>query len=263
MKKTFLVLSFVLVFFSCERITTEERKLLLEDDIAVVNGFNGYFSDLNFDISSFANKTSQNIVDFINETNITLDSIKGLTKDVAYKDISTYSMGYECGGTAGFIPHSILNYNLNGKNYSINISEDKEMKFDSIIRINKEFYLLLGGHKAYSNAHSEIAYIIKISDKQIDIDYPAFVNRPYLNFINGVYEYDSANAVLKFQGEEHQKIHEIFNHKDKYRKFAEDTISSRKLYEMIKGLRYFETKSFILKFNGNNFERIDDEDDFG
>jgi hypothetical protein len=99
---------------------------------------------------------------------------------------------------------------------------------------------------------------IKITDV-IDLNYPAFVDRPFLNFYNGEYTYK--NNLLKFETEMTQNLKDVFLHKDKYRKFAKDSISSNKLYEMINGVRYYDNKSFILRFNGKNFERYDKKDE--
>lgn len=234
-----------------------EKKIQIVIDSGQIYEFN---PNSTFDIISHTENTTKDIVNFINTYNKNPDSIKGLKKNAEIKNIKTYSYGFWSGGTRGFVTYSILTINKNNSFLAANISENIEARFDSIIKLNNEFYLLLGGDKAYSSTYSSIAYLVKITDK-IDLEYPAFANRPFLSFYNGTYEYDKSTKLLKFQGESHEKIHEIFNYKDKYRKFANDSLSSEKLYKMIRGERYFETKSFVLKFNGKNFERFDNEAD--
>ena len=235
-----------------------EKKIQVVIDSGQIYEFN---PNSTFDIISYTENTTKDIVNFINKYNKNPDSIKGLEKNVDFENIKTYSYGFWSGGTRGFVTYSILTINKDNSFFAANISENIEARFDSIIKFDKEFYLLLGGDKAYSNAYSNIAYLVKITDNRIDLKYPAFVNRPFLSFYNGTYEYDNSTKLLKFKGEDYEKIHAVFSYKDKYRKYADDSLSSKKLYEMIRGDRYYDTKSFVLRFNGGNFERFDKEDE--
>lgn len=212
-----------------------------------------------FDIIAHTENTTKDIVNFINKYNKNPDSIKGLEKNAEFENVKIYSYGFWSGGTRGFVTYSILTVEKENSFIAANISENIQARFDSIIKMDKEFYLLLGGDKAYSSAVSSIAYLVKISDK-IDLEYPAFVNRPFLNFYNGEYAYDFKTKLLKFKGEDYERLDEVFGYKDKYTKFADDSLSSKKLSEMIKGERYYDTKCFVLKFNGKYFERFDKQD---
>lgn len=235
----------------------EQRIKVVADSINIYE-FN---PNAQFDISAYIDSTSQDIVHFINTYQINPDSIKGLKRDVVFDNMKIYSYGFWSGGTRGFITYSILTINKGNAFLATNLAETIEGQYDSIVKLDNEFYLFFGGDKAYSNTYYNLAYLIKINDK-IDLDYPAFVNRPFLNFYNGTYEYDPNTKLLKFQGERHEPISETFNDKAKYRKYAEDSLAAEQLYEMIEGELYYDTKSFVLKFNGKNFERYDQDDEF-
>ncbi len=262
----------IIVFFSCEQ-PAENQKLLqekqtfeqadiyekIEKEIQLVNDSSFIYENnpySTFDISSYTENATKDLVNFINEYNLNPDFIKGLKNNASLENTKTYSYGYWSGGTRGFITYSILTIKRGSKFLAANLSENIEARFDSIIKLNDEFYLLLGGDKADGSAYDNIAYVIRLTDK-IDVTYPAFVNRPFLNFSNGTYKYDNSKSLLIFQGEDYERIDEIFNYKNKYRKYSSDSLSSIELYKMIKGERYFDTKSFILQFNGKNFERFD------
>ncbi len=216
------------------------------------------FSDFAIDLDVVITNVSNDIVNFINTNSINPDSIKGLEKNAVLKNITTYSYGYWSGGTSGFVTYSILVVKKNGKYIAANLAENIEGKYDKIIKLNSDLFLFLGDDKAYSSARFYLAYVIKITD-EIDLNYPAFIDRPFLNFYNGEYTYN--NNLLKFETEMTQNLKDVFLHEDKYRKFAKDSISSYKLYEMIKGIRYYENRNFILRFNGKNFERYDKKDE--
>lgn len=213
-----------------------------------------------FDIVSYTENTTKDIVNFINKYHQDPETIKGLEMNAALENIKIYSYGYWSRGTRGFVTHSILTIEKENSFFAANISENIEARFDSIIKLNNEFYLFLGGDKAYSSAYSNIAYVVRITDK-IDLKYPAFVNRPFLNFYNGQYEYDFKTKLLKFTGENYEQLDKVFGYKDKYAKFADDSMASTKLFEIIQGERYYNTKSFVLKFNGKHFERSDKQAD--
>lgn len=274
------IITFVLVvlLFSCNQKSLEKRNVLqsqektfefsntyeqLEKKIQVVID-SGQVYEFNpnssFDIISYTENTTKDIVNYINNFNKNPDSIKGLEKNVEFENVKIYNYGFWSGGTRGFVTYSILTLEKENSYIAANISENIQARFDSIIKLDKEYYLLLGGDKAYSSAISSIAYLVKITDK-VDLEYPAFVNRPFLNFYNGEYEYDFKTKLLKFKGEDYERLDKVFGYKDKYTKFADDSLSSKKLYEMIKGERYYDTKSFVLKFNGKHFERFDKQDE--
>ncbi|HRN80277.1 MAG TPA: hypothetical protein PLR46_08335 [Ferruginibacter sp.] len=236
-----------------------EASMQLEQRIQmIIDSSTIYISDPHstFNITAHTEATTQELVHFINNQQTNPENIKGLEKNATFENISTYSYGYWSGGTRGFITYSILTVQKDNRFYAANISSEIEARFDSIIPLNDSLFLLLGGDKAYSSAYAHIAYMVKITDT-IDIHYPAFINRPFLNFYNGAYTYNQHTKQLMFQGEIRERIDEVFAYPDKYRHYANDSVSSVKLYEMIRGIRYDETKSFVLQFNGKHFERLD------
>lgn len=233
-----------------------EKKIQVVIDNSQIYEFN---PNSTFDIIGHTENTTKDIVNFINKYNKNPNSIKGLEKNAELENVKIYSYGFWSGGTRGFVTYSILTIEKENSFIAANISENIQARFDSIIKLDEEFYLLLGGDKAYSSVISSIAYLVKITDK-IDLEYPAFVNRPFLNFYNGEYAYDFKTKLLKFKGEDYERLDEVFGYKDKYTKFADDSLSSKKLSEMIKGERYYDTKCFVLKFNGKYFERFDKQD---
>src|SRR5690606_5515030 len=103
--------------------------------------------------------------------------------------------------------------------------------------LNSELYLLFGYDKAFGSTYSHVVHIVRITD-EIDLEYPAFVNRPFLSFYNGKFEYDEVNKLLKFSGEEFENIREALASKEKYGRFTDDSLSSSQLYEILAGDSY-------------------------
>jgi len=208
-----------------------------------------------FDLATFTENTTRDMVHFITRYNGNPDSIRGLEKNAELGTLRTYSYGYWSGGTRGFVPHSILTVGRDSSFLAANLAQTIEARFDTIIQLSDELYLLFGTAKAYSNTHSHIAYVVRITE-EIDTDYPAFVNRPFLNFYNGTYTYDRRTQLLSFQSEEHQRIEQVFSHTDKYGNYAKDALASQKLYELIRNENDGPTKRFQLQFINNRFERV-------
>jgi len=208
-----------------------------------------------FDLASFTENTTLDIVHFINRYNGNPDSIRGLEKSAELGALRTYSYGYWSGGTRGFVTHSILTVIRDSSFIAANLAQEIEAYFDTIIQLSDHLYLLFGVAKAYSNTHSHIAYVVRITE-EIDTEYPAFVNRPYLNFYNGTYTYDRRTKLLSFQSEDDQRIEQVFGNTDKYGKYAEDSLASQKLYELIRNENDGAVKQFQMQFIHNRFERV-------
>jgi len=216
-------------------------------------------NEKNIDVDDLSKKLSKKIVNYINnQKKYDLKKILNLDCELKDEKIQVYSFGYDCGGTRGYITFPILKWIYNNKTYSYNLSEKINCEFEKITKLNSDLYLFQGFEKGYSNHYQSIVYVIKIKNDSINVNYEAFSKRPYLNFYNCEYLYNTKSKILKFQPGEYcdwEDISKIFYYEDKYNEFAKDSTSAKEIYNMIFE-EYNDFKTFHLKFNGKKFEAI-------
>src|SRR5690606_21739405 len=251
------------LFIGCSR--KENEIVIIEKNVADLAGYmyqpenSEYYNDLI--IEKVSEKTADLIEKTINLEKIDIAQIQGLSKNAELKNISVYSFGYDCGGTRGYITYPVIQWKNNNEPKAKDISLSMNFKVNQIVELNQseELYLLIGYEKGDGSCHQSIAYVIKINENGMDLKYPAFIKRPYLNFCNGDFSYDHNKKILNFKMDKEsnpEDLSNIFYYGDKYREFKNDTLSAKLLYEMI-AENYYQNKQFNLQFNGKHFVSIE------
>lgn len=196
-------------------------------------------------------------VNLINKEQIDISTILEFNKNVEFgKSIKIYSLDICIDGTRAMVHLPVIQWRNERQINAVNLSNYVECRFEKIIELNqsKKIYLLLGDAKADGSCRFSYAYVIQINKNKIDLDYPAFHTRPYLNLCNGNYTFDKQTNLLKFSLTEGilENIEPTFNWPDYYGKFSEDSLSGKKIFDKI-SFDYFENKSFQLEFDGSTF----------
>jgi hypothetical protein len=197
--------------------------------------------DTLFEVDESIEKLDANIgyiVESINSKNLDISTFKILRKDAEFdKYIKIYSLNNLSNGTRALVTLPIIQWNNEGKLYAARLHEYTEATYDHIYRLNSQnnLYLLLGNAKGDGSCHFNYAYVIQIKNDEINLEYPAFGGRPYLNFCNGVFTFNEANQELNYRLIENtiESLDEIMFWYDHYGKFSEDTISARKIIDAV------------------------------
>ena len=166
--------------------------------------------------------------------------------------LKIYCMDEESGGLNGKIHHSIVQWTYNGKPKAANLSPFIQSEFYKIIELDSRahIYLLFGKEKESADCVVQTAYVIKINDNEIDLSYPAFAGRPYLNLCGGYFTFSGKTLSYKLgQDDLQENLNEVLRYKSRYRNFADDEASALKIYEAIES-EYYSDKSFHLTFDG-------------
>ena len=219
--------SLIVLTLSCEKSKTEKMSEL-ENNIKLLKNYR-YKPNDNFNSIQISEKTANSIVDLINNENGDIKNIKTLELNSEIKNkVKIYSFGFDSGGTGGFISYPIIQWFNNKKTNAYNLSKIINFKFDKIIDLKNNLYLLIG-YNSGSNYQS-IAYVLEITESKINIEYKAFVNRPFLIFRKGEFIYNEKNKVLSFvlDKDAYGGLNDVF-YSNEYGKFKNDTLSALKL----------------------------------
>lgn len=247
------------LFIGCSR--KENEIVIIEKNVADLAEYmyqpenSEYYNNLN--VEKVSKETADLIEKTINLEKTDISQIQGLSKNAELKNISIYSFGYDCGGTRGYITYPVIQWKNNNEPKAKDISLSMNFKVNQIVELNQseELYLLIGHEKGDGSCQQSIAYVIKINENEIDLKYPAFIKRPYLNFCNGDFSYDQDEKILNFKMYKEsnpEDLMNVFYYSYKYREFKNDTLSAKLLYEMI-AENYYQNKQFNLKFDGKRF----------
>jgi hypothetical protein len=210
----------------------------------------------NLDASNLAEKLSEKIATTVsNNGTYNLDTLLTKTAELKELNMKCFTFGYDCGGTQGFINYPILTWvDKNNQLKAFNFSKYRTCVFTEIHKLNNNLFLLIGDAKGSGACHQNIAYVVEIKDSELNAEYKAFVNRPYLNFCNTDFKYDSKRQVLyTIPYEGHGNIAKNLNDIFMYRQFSKDSIANQKLYDMISE-EYYSKGSIHLKFKNGKFE---------
>lgn len=211
-----------------------------------------YSPNDNFNATELSNKTANLIVDLVNNDNINIENFKGLELSAEIKNkIKIYSFGFDSGGTGRFIDYPIVQWKFNTRLYTYNLSTTLNCRFNQIFELKDNLYLLIGYDDG--SIYRCVAYVIEIKNDTINLDYKAFINRPYLVFNNGRFNYNEKTKILNFVFEKdyHDDLNTIF-YSNEYKRFKNDTMTAIKLKEIIED-EYYKDGKFHLVFNGKGF----------
>lgn len=218
-----------------------------------------YWSNQDFDIDNYAKKTAVSLTKlfkqkFLDSNN--LKDFKNLSLSAKSNDslqVHIYSFGYNSGGSRGWITHPIIQWrDKNGIHHAYNLSQSINCRFFQIHKLttNKgNLYLLIGSEKGNSSTVQNIAYVIKIDERNVFSNYKAFINRSYINLPNSELTFDDKTQTLKCISD---ADNEKFTLHLEYIKPTGDTTATRKLIQMF-SREYNET--ICLKFIGGKFVR--------
>lgn len=249
--KLIYILFLIIFIFSCRNKDDEIAKV--NSNIQILKKYR-YSPKDKFNPIELSEKTANLIVDLTNNDNCKIENFTGLELNTEIKNkVEIYSFGFDGGGTGRFNLYPIIQWADNNRLYAFNFSKIINYKFDKIIDLKNDLFLLIGYDDG--SLYQSVAYIIEIKNDKINLDYKAFVNRPLLVFNNGEFNYNEKTKVLDFVFNKgyHDDLNTVF-YSDEYGKFKNDTVSAKKLKRMIEN-EYFINGEFHLKFNNNFFTK--------
>lgn len=206
-----------------------------------------YWDSINYIVNDF--------VTAINNEGVDISSFNSLEKNTTFKKkIKIYSYNFDSEGTRGIFHWPILQWQTDNVRRAINLSDYIFSDFYEIIELNpiNGTYLLLGEERAYTGCIAQIAYVLKISDDKVDLEYPAFAGRPYLWLCNGKFTFDGTTLTYKLNPYDMQEnLEESLQDTSIYKQFTTE-ISAIKIFNELKE-DYHNGKSFSLTFDGSYF----------
>mgnify|MGYP000359392567 CR=1 FL=1 len=179
-------------------------------------------------------------------------------KDVEFEHkIKIYSVVESVDGSMGWTEYPILQYLSNGRPKAVSLHKYHYFGFSKIHALNesKGLYLMIGGRDGHGFRDINVAHVFQLSADTVNLEYPAFGNRPYLNFCDGEFSYSTKDKELKFQLEQEairENLEEILYWRDRYGEFSSDTNSAILIFNHIKR-EYWKEREFNLEFDGNGF----------
>jgi len=214
-----------------------------------------YTYGTNMDPSDLASKLSDKIVAAINDGQA-YDLNALLKRDAHHADpsITCYSFGYDCGGTHGYINYPIITWiDPDQRLRAFNISTYQWCPYTKIYQLSDELFLLIGDAKGSGACHYYVAYVIKLDSNGLNAEYPAFIDRPYLNFCNTPFKYDLNTRVLStVPYEAKDNLHGHLNDRSMYGQFSTDSLANAQLFRLLSD-EYFDKGSIHLTFQNGKF----------
>lgn len=215
-----------------------------------------------YNIDSLCLITAKKTVKLMSRSNFSSTYYKslGLKLAVESKDktnIKVFNFGYDCGGTRRIITHPIIQWkNAIGKTFAYNLSAKINCNFFEIHQLkskSRNLYLLIGVEAGDSNCYQGIAYVIEIKGDKLILDFPAFVNRPYLNLCNREFEFDSKAQILTSLLEHASVPVPLTYSLNAQGDYSKDKNANKELENLIAKGYQNEPSIFYLKFNGRQF----------
>ncbi len=249
-----IIFAFLVIFISCQK--SEEKKINLIKEKLNELKVPSYEKLGNItNIEKFSNDVTNLVTELINNDQLDISTINGLKKNIEFKTnkIKIYSLNYVIYGDSHLTTFPIIQWKSNDKIYAYNLSKNIQCDFKKVIELNKNLFLLIGITKFEIG---EVAYIIEIKKDKINLKYPAFSKRPFLNLNAGKFTYNSSTKILEFKLNNKYEKEDLFSRfysKDKYGQFYKDSIFIKEIGNLI-SLEYEEKGKFQLKFNGIYFE---------
>ena len=249
-----MIISFLIFFSSCQN-NKEEKITLINKNVNLLKEISYEKLD-NSEIEKISNQTTDLISNLINNYQIDISKINGLKENLKLDNqIKIYSLSYVIQGNGYSTSFPVIQWKNKNKIYAYNLSKNIQCDFKKIIHLQNNLYLLIGVSKFEIG---EIAYVIEIDDDKMNLDYPGFSKRPFLNLNAGKFTYNISNNILKFKLDDFynkQGIIESFYNKDVYGKFCTDNFFQEEIGNLM-SIEYEEKGEFNLKFNGRSFENI-------
>jgi hypothetical protein len=216
-----------------------------------------YFEAEDFDVDRLSWKLSLRLTRFLKENELDAKSADSLGLEICIdepnlRNIKLFNYGYHSGGTRGMISHPIIQWVSDaGKLCSYNFSEVINCYFGELHPLsspNKELYLFLGQETGSGACIQNIVYCFEIRNDTLICNLPIFINRPYINLCNIVFEYDEYTGILT--GVDEYEVGENINESVKEQGvYSESESDNRSLVELLDGLYFSKNKKIELIFN--------------
>ena len=263
-KLIFIVLLFFLdIRFGSAQDTTRHYHTLkrqLKTELSFLNDYKFSYNS-SIDIDKYCGHTASKLVEFLSlpQTNkLNLKEFKNLNLSASTKDsirVRIYDFGYHCGGSRGWITHSIVQWRgLNDKLCAYNLTKKVYCQFHEIYKLKSNsgnFYLLIGDEQGNSHAIQYIVYVVKFDGNRIFVNHKAFINRAYINFTDTEITFNSKTQILQLKAEEgYNESNNPFG--GRYLNNNEDSVANKKLIRLLS--REYD-EPVCLKFNGSRFIR--------
>jgi hypothetical protein len=165
------------------------------------------------------------------------------------RNIRIYNFGYNVNGSRAWVSHPIIQWTDDqNKVFTYNLSKQINCDFSKIYPLNDDLYLLIGDEPGSGACVQNIIYVIQFKGDYLILDYPAFLDRSYLNFCNVTFTFNSQTKILTAQAWEfsHYSAFNLeyeFEHEETRNKYY-----SFLAVDLKKG-------EFKLKFKNNKFQK--------
>ncbi|QHI37501.1 hypothetical protein IMCC3317_28800 [Kordia antarctica] len=261
----FLLLLFTIVFFTNCNKNNNDTIEKLKTEIQFIGGYR-YFETPNIDIESLSQNTAKNLTDLLSKKELTASEVDSLGLELAITSLENnslkiYNFGYDCGGTRGFITHPVVQWKNNqNKLFSYNFSKDINCSFYEIHQLNhpsKQLFLLIGQERGSGACLQNIVYCLEIKDDDLIVDNPFFINRPYINLCNVVFDFNQDTQEL-IGNEDYNGANNLIYAVKGQGKYSDSEKDNEKLIELLNGILFIEEELNVinLSFNGSRFIKI-------
>jgi len=209
MHKKLFITALLLVSFTALVAQTQKKVLSPKDqvkkDIAFLEDFNPieYMEkDMDFDPDEFCQKAAENLVKYLKtdaseNANPTEVGLKEPLKSDDSRKIKIYNFGYHSGGSRGWVSHPVVQWTNNlGKPAAFNLSAEINSSFTELYPLDKDLYLLIGYERLMGACEHSVAYVVKIDNNNLVLNYPAFGTGNQLSFCDVEYDYDATSKTL-------------------------------------------------------------------
>lgn len=217
-----------------------------------------HYRNSTIDPDSLSLATANKLVNLLKRKQLSKTEVEKLGLELSIKTIDSsniriYSFKYNCGGSAGYIWHPVMQWtNKTGKLFAYNFSKYVNCNFDEINRLSstsKNLYLLIGSTRGNGACMASCIYTIQIKGDYLILDYAAFVTAPYLWFCNTEINFDSKKQRLKITFERREDMYS-YDTDSKYLK------SEKSIQKLRSWFIQEEWWTVDLKFNGTRFRKI-------
>lgn len=258
---TFIFLVITSVCMAQNNAVVQKQAALIKKNISFAADYT-YSAYPDYNIDSLCLITAKKTAKLMSGSNFSNTYYKslGLKLAIESKDktnVKVFNFGYDCGGTRRVITHPIIQWkNAIGKTFAYNLSAKINCNFFEIHQLKskgRNLYLLIGVEAGDSNCYQGIAYVIEIKGDKLILDFPAFVNRPYLNLCNREFEFDENTQTLTSLLEHASVPFPLTYSINTQGDYSKDQNANKKLEELIGEDYRKEPSIFYLKFNGQQF----------
>ncbi len=261
MARTLISIFFLITITTLSAQNNDKLKRQIETDVSFLRNMipqeefkrNPNFED---ELELRTKRAANNLVKYLkteDSKNLVPNEI-GLLEDMIRTDdkrnIRIYNFTHDSGGTRGMITYPVIQWtNDEGKLFAYNFSKKINCLFEEIYPLDDDFYLLIGYEKGSGACRQSMVYVIQFKEDYLLLEYPAFVDRPYLNFCNVKYTFDKKNKVLTGTLDENPISDINFNEQYEYPK---DDKTINKLYDLLSV--NVDKKEFKIRFQNKKFK---------